>query len=185
MGLRVVAPDMIGYGQTEAPRVPPESIAFYSFKRIADDTKELARQLGLPRIMLGGHDWGGLIVYRIALWYPELVSHIFSVCTPYIAPSKNFASLEDLVKSGRLPNFGYQLQFSSGQLENAVQSREQIKQLLNGLYGGRASSGEPAFDVEHGVHLDRLSQLNHTPLVSKQMLDIYANQYAKNGIHGT
>lgn len=124
-------------------------------------------------------------MYRIALWYPELVSHIVSICTPYTAPSKNFASLKELVNSRKLPNFGYQLQLSSGQLESAIQSREQIKQLLNGLYGGRTSSGEPGFDVEHGIHLDRLPQLNHTPLVSKQMLDIYADLYAKNGIHGT
>lgn len=184
MGFRVVAPDMIGYGQSEAPRVPPESIAFYSFKRVADDMKELARQLGLSRIILGGHDWGGSIVYRIALWYPQLVSHIFSICTPYTAPSKRFASLDDIVKSGRLPNFGYQLQLSSGQLEHVIQSRAQIKQLLNGLYGGRTPDGEQGFDVEHGVHLDRLSHLSRTPLLSEKMLDLYADQYAKNGIHG-
>ncbi|KAL8936109.1 MAG: hypothetical protein Q9216_005101 [Gyalolechia sp. 2 TL-2023] len=63
-----------------------------------------------------------------------------------------------------------------GQLEDAIQSSEQIKQLLNGLYGGRTSSGEQAFDVEHGVYLEKLSQLNQTPLVSEQMLDIYVDQ---------
>lgn len=219
MGIRVVAPDVIGYGQTvgqllsyrthslillciqEAPRVPPESIAFYSFKRVADDMKELARQLSVSKIILGGHDWwvtriltarmrtelarGGAIAYRIALWYPQLVTHIFSICTPYTPPSKSFTSLEEIVKSGSLPNFGYQLQFASGQLENAIQSWEQIKQMLNSLYGGRTPKGESGFDVEHGIHLDRLPQLNHTPLVSKEMLDLYAEQYTKSGIHGS
>ncbi|KAL8717308.1 MAG: hypothetical protein Q9225_005440 [Loekoesia sp. 1 TL-2023] len=195
MGIRVVAPDVIGYGQTEAPRVPPESIAFYSFKRVADDVNELARQLSVSRIILGGHDWlaaliltlrmrtelarGGAIVYRIALWYPKLVTHVFSICTPYTPPSKSFTSLEEIVRSGRLPNFGYQLQLASGQLENVIQSREQIKQMLNSLYGGRTSNGEPGFDVEHGVYLDRLPHLNHTPLVSKETLDLYADQNRK------
>ena len=76
MGLRVVCPDMMGYGRTvrdrplrfhfrmlllkvsqDAPNVPPESLSYYGFKRAADDIKELAKQLGLSRIILGGHDW--------------------------------------------------------------------------------------------------------------------------------
>jgi len=56
-GYRVVCPDIMGFGQTDAPSVPPESIAYYSFKRAAEDINELARQLGAPQIILGGHDW--------------------------------------------------------------------------------------------------------------------------------
>lgn len=203
MNFRVVAPDMMGYGKTvcqsvlskgyifdavvsqEAPHVPPASISLYSFKRVADDIKELARQLGVSQIILGGHDWGGVIVYRIALWYPELVSHLFCICTPYRPPFKDFTPLEDIIKSGKLPNFGYQLQLASGQLEGAIQSRDQIRLLLNSIYGGRTSSGEPGVDVKNGVYLDRLPQLQDTPLVSKEMLDYYADEYARNGIHGT
>jgi hypothetical protein len=50
---------MIGYGGTEAPRTPPASVELYSFKRAAEDIKELARQLGASRLILGGHDWVG------------------------------------------------------------------------------------------------------------------------------
>ena len=58
MGFRVVAPDVMGYGRTDAPPVPPaESIKFYTFKRIADDLKTLANKLGCEKIFLGGHDW--------------------------------------------------------------------------------------------------------------------------------
>lgn len=128
---------------------------------------------------------GGAIVYRIALWFPELVTHVFSVCTPYTAPSKSYASLDEMVRSGRVPNFGYQLQLASGRLEDAIQSRGQIRQLLNALYGGATSNGLPGFDVKTGVQLDRLPQLNHTKLMSERLLDFYADQYANNGIHGT
>ncbi|KAL9049791.1 MAG: hypothetical protein Q9206_005356 [Seirophora lacunosa] len=149
----------------------------YSFKRTADDMRELARQLSISQIILGG---GGAIVFRIAIWYPDLVTHIFSICTPYTAPSKSFTPLEVIVKSGRLPNFGYQLQLASGQLEDTIQSKEQIRQLLNALFGGRTSTGEPGFDVEHGIHLDRLHRLEDATLVGEEMLDYYANQYALN-----
>ncbi|KAL8925205.1 MAG: hypothetical protein Q9172_002310 [Xanthocarpia lactea] len=160
-------------------------MAFYSFQRIANDMKELAGQLGMSRIILGGHDWGGAIVYRIALWHPELVTQVFTICTPYTAPSNKYASLEDIVKSGRLPNFGYQIQLASGQLEATIESRDQIKQLLNALYGATTSGGLPGFDVKTGVHLDRLPQLGHTKLVNERMLDFYADQYAIHGLHGT
>ncbi|KAL8855000.1 MAG: hypothetical protein Q9221_000196 [Calogaya cf. arnoldii] len=96
-----------------------------------------------------------------------------------------FAPLEELVHSGRVPNFGYQLQLASGHVEEAVQSREQIRQLLNGLYGGTTSSGQPGFDVKDGVDLHRLTQLKHTRLMSERLLNFYADQYAKNGMHGT
>ncbi|KAL8815557.1 MAG: hypothetical protein Q9223_005319 [Gallowayella weberi] len=128
---------------------------------------------------------GGAIVYRIALWYPKLVTHIFAICTPYTAPSKRFASLEEMVRGGKVPNFGYQLQLASSELEDTIQSREQIRQLLNGLYGGMTQSGLSAFEVKTGVHLDRLPRLDHTKSVSERMLDFYADQYARNGIHGT
>jgi pimeloyl-ACP methyl ester carboxylesterase len=43
--------------QKDAPNVPPESIQLYTMKRASDDIAELARQLGVKRIVLGGHDW--------------------------------------------------------------------------------------------------------------------------------
>ena len=58
MGFRVVAPDIMGFGRTDAPPInQPSDMAYYSFKRAADDIKELARQLSCETIILGGHDW--------------------------------------------------------------------------------------------------------------------------------
>jgi pimeloyl-ACP methyl ester carboxylesterase len=41
----------------DAPKVPPNPIQLYGMKRAADDIAELARQLDVKRIVLGGHDW--------------------------------------------------------------------------------------------------------------------------------
>ena len=185
----------------DAPKVPPESMALYSFKRAADDMVELARRLKVQRFILGGHDWyyrstrrehrlanmlrGGAIVYRIALWYPETVTHLFAICSPYTPPSKEYVPMETIVKSGRLPNFGYQLHLASGQVEENIKSREQIKTFLNSLYGGIGPNGERGFYVREGVRFDELPILKPTRLVDEATLDYYADQYKKNGMHGT
>ncbi|KAI4158814.1 MAG: hypothetical protein LQ342_007111 [Letrouitia transgressa] len=123
---------------------------------------------------------GGAIVYRIALWHPDLVEKIFAVCTPYHPPSKSYTPLEDLVKSGELPNFGYQLQLASGEFEKAIKSRDEIKQMLNALYGARGPKKEFAFNAEHGLNLELLPHLEKTILMSEEMLEYYADQTMKD-----
>jgi soluble epoxide hydrolase/lipid-phosphate phosphatase len=179
LGLRVVVPDMMGYGGTDAP----DSIDFYTYKRAADDMAELARQLDAPQIMLGGHDWGGAIVYRIALHYPSLITSVFSICTPYFAPRKEFIDLPTLIKVA-LPNFTYQLQLRGPDVENAIQGKEKLREFFNAMYGGRGPNGEAGFDPMQGVLLDRLPNLNPTPLLSSEELDFYTEQYSRNGMHG-
>ena len=165
---------MMGYAGTDAP----ESPSYYTFKRTADDMAELARQLGTSTIILGGHDWGGAVVYRIALHYPKLVSAVFSICTPFTPPSKKY------VPATVLPNFKYQLQLKGPDVEANIVGEEKLRQFLNGMYGGIGSNGEKAFSVAHGVYFDNLSKLNSTQLLDKAELDFYAKQYARTGMHG-
>ena len=134
----------------------------YSIKRAADDIFELAKQLGVARIILGGHDWGGFVVYRTAQWYPELVTHVFSVCTPYAAPSKHFISLAEMV-NGPLPQFGYQMQLAGPELEANVNSYDQIKNFLKALYGGKSEQGKPCFRPETGIDLVGLKTIGAAP----------------------
>lgn len=174
LDLRVVALDMMGYSDTDAP----EEIKYYTYKRAADDVASLAKQLGLHSIILGGHDWGGYIVYRIAMHYPKLISAFFSVCTPFQPPKSTYVPASDM------PNFKYQLQFGGPDLEKEISGEEKIKQFLNAMYGGRGPKGEPAFHVSHGAYLENLPILRHTILLSKSELSYYAQRYAIHGMHG-
>lgn len=38
------------------------------------------------------------IAYRLALWYPFLVSHVITICVPYFPSRGNFVPLESLTK---------------------------------------------------------------------------------------
>lgn len=155
---------MIGYGGTDAPRVPPESIHLYGFKSISDDLAALAKHLEAPQIILGGHDWGGAVVYRFAQWYPHLVTHVFSVCTPFFPASKTFVPVEDRVRSV-LPQFGYQLQFAGPAVEDAIKSDSDLEQFLRGVYGGPTSDGKPLLVPESGVDLSAIGHIGKSPLL--------------------
>ncbi|EXJ89557.1 hypothetical protein A1O3_02624 [Capronia epimyces CBS 606.96] len=180
LGLDVVAVDCIGYGRTEAP---PFKLQDYTYRRAADDLAELARQLGLTQIILGGHDWGGAIVYRVAQYYPQLIKAVFSICTPYFAPSNKYEPLGILVQK-RLPNFAYQLHLASGEIEAAVQSPAEIRQFLNNLYGARTSEGKFAFDTNTGVDLAGQPRVGKTKLLDDDELDYYVTEYSRHGLHG-
>ncbi|KAG9189736.1 soluble epoxide hydrolase / lipid-phosphate phosphatase [Alternaria panax] len=184
MGMRVVAPDMMGYGGTDAPQVPPNSIKLYGLKRASDDIAALAKEVNAPQIILGGHDWGGFIVWRAAQWYPNLISHVFSVCTPYTAPSEKYMSTEDLA-NGPFPQFAYQLHLASGEVEKIVKDEQSIRQFLKGMYGARGPKGETAFDPEKGVLSENLPSIGESKVLNGKYLDYYVKQYLNHGIHPT
>ncbi|KIW95899.1 uncharacterized protein Z519_02964 [Cladophialophora bantiana CBS 173.52] len=181
LGLDVVAPDSMGYGRTDAPMW---TLQDYSYKRAADDMAELCRQRGLTKIILGGHDWGGTIVYRIAQYYPDLITAVFSICTPYFPPLPKYEPLGILVQK-RLPNFGYQEHFVSGELEEVVKSKAEIRQFLVNLYGGRTKdTREVGFDANKGLDLARQARMGSTKLLADEELDYYVDEYARHGVYG-
>jgi len=180
LGLDVVAIDCMGYGRTDSPR---HTLKAYTYKRVSDDIAALAQQLGLTRIILGGHDWGGAIVYRVAQYYPSLITAVFSICTPYFPPTPKYEPLGLLVQS-RLPNFGYQLHFASGEIEAAVQSKAEIRRFLNNMYGARTPDKEVAFDAERGVDLDKMARLGRDQLLTDEEMDYYVDEYARHGLNG-
>ncbi|CAN8096411.1 unnamed protein product [Discula destructiva] len=181
LGLQVIVPDMLGYGGTDAP----QELALYSLKSVSDDLAELVRQvIGLEeRIILGGHDWGGMLVWRFALWHPEMLQGVFSICTPYVPVSPEFIDIPALIQ--RLPNFTYQLQLSGPDVEREIGSDPaKIRALLSGAYGGRAAGGAVVFSIQHGVYLDRLDNVSKSPLLDDEEIDFYVKQYARNGMRG-
>ncbi|KAF1983059.1 epoxide hydrolase-like protein [Aulographum hederae CBS 113979] len=184
LGFRVVAPDLMGFGSTEAPPVPPNSIHLYGFKQASDDIAELARQLGAKSIILGGHDWGGMVVWRCALWHPTLISHVFSVCSPYVPPTETLVTTEQLVK-GPMPQFGYQLHLASGEVEKRITSKNDIRQLLSGIYNSAGPNGERVFSPQKGILFENLPLIRPTRLLSTKEMDYYVDQYATNGLHGS
>ena len=145
----------------------------YGFRAHANAIAAIARHTNSPQLILGGHDWGGATVYRVAQWYPELIAAVFSVATPYSSTSRTFISTEALAK-GKLPNFGYQLQLGSedGVMERVIgDDRELVAKFLRGMYGGRTSSRRKFMTPENGINLDVMKddEIGKTPFFDDEV----------------
>ena len=103
-GFRAIAPDMRGYGGTDAP----EEIEAYAQERICADMAALLDAIGEERAVFVGHDWGGAVVWNMALHHAERVRGVAGVNTPY-GPRPPINPLDAMrANPGR---FDYQLYF--------------------------------------------------------------------------
>lgn len=62
----MIVPDLPGFGRTTAPK----ELEAYSYKAVIDDLVALVKHVqgeehAGEKIVLGGHDWGGLIAWYV------------------------------------------------------------------------------------------------------------------------
>ena len=74
---RVVAPDLRGYNLSDKPA------AGYDYATLARDVSELIVALGEERAHVVGHDWGGLLAWGAAAFYPERVARLAILNAPH------------------------------------------------------------------------------------------------------
>lgn len=80
-GMRVIAPDLRGYGRTDAPTDP----GAYAINFLADDVLRLMDALGIEKASLVGHDWGGLIGWHLAMHAPDRIERYAALSTGHPA----------------------------------------------------------------------------------------------------
>ncbi|KAG2461221.1 epoxide hydrolase 4 [Polypterus senegalus] len=76
---RVVAVDMRGYGESDMP-VGMEN---YKLDYLVADIKDIVEYLGYNRCYIVGHDWGGMIAWLFAIYYPEMVNKLIVLNCPH------------------------------------------------------------------------------------------------------
>lgn len=87
-GFHAVAPDQRGYGNTGGPK-GQENIPLYDMEHLTDDLAGMLDALGIDKAIFCGHDWGGIVVWQMALRHPDRVAGVIGVNTPYM-PRGNF-----------------------------------------------------------------------------------------------
>jgi epoxide hydrolase 4 len=79
MGYRVVALDQRGYNLSDKPR----EVAAYGLDRLTADIAAVIRELGRDRATVIGHDWGGIVAWRLAMDYPQVVDRLVILNAPH------------------------------------------------------------------------------------------------------
>jgi pimeloyl-ACP methyl ester carboxylesterase len=109
-GYRVIAPDLRGYNLSEKPKGMKE----YRLEALAEDVAALIRSVGAGPAAVAGHDWGGVIAWRLPMLHPELVEKLIVLNAPHPG-----TWLREVWKPRQLLRSGYQLFFQIPRLPEA------------------------------------------------------------------
>jgi len=104
-GYRAVAPDMRGYGRTDAPA----EISSYTVLDIVGDMIGLVGALGEKQAVIVGHDWGANIAWHAALFRPDVFPAVAALSVPFRQRGPA-PPLHMLRKAGQLTHYWFHFQ---------------------------------------------------------------------------
>src|SRR5499433_640844 len=136
-GFHAVAPDMRGYGQTDAPR----EIESYTQLHLVGDMVGLLDALGEKSAVIVGHDWGGPVAWNSALLRPDRFRAVVGLSVPFIPrgvarPTTMMPRTEDAIF--------YQLYFQEPGVAEAELERDPRETIRRVLYYGSGDARSSA-----------------------------------------
>ena len=182
-GFHAIAPDQRGYGRTTAPA----EIDAYSQQHICADLVALLDVLELEQAVFVGHDWGGAVVWNMALHHPERVRAVAGVNTPFGGQAA-LPSLEAL--KDRAGIWDYQFYFQEpGEAEAEVEA--DVERSFRLIF--RASDAADEFDILAGFDTVRErggilagypADAARSVMLSAEELDVYVQEFQRTGFRG-
>jgi pimeloyl-ACP methyl ester carboxylesterase len=181
-GFHAVAPDLRGYGRTDAPQ-PVEA---YSMRNMTADAAGILDALGVETAVVAGHDWGAPIAWHCALMYPERFSAVVALSVPY-TPRASSPPLQAL-KRVFADRFFYILYFQEpGRAESELEA-DVRRSMLTILYdwSGDAPEGAAVAPKPKDARLfdDALEPERLPSWLSETDLDYYVSEFERTGFRG-
>jgi pimeloyl-ACP methyl ester carboxylesterase len=186
-GFHAVAPDMRGYGATDAP----EEIGRYTLLHLVGDVIGILDALGAETAVVVGHDWGAPVAWHAALLRPDRFRGVVGLSVPYrprgtAPPTSVMPQTDDAMF--------YQLYFQAPGIAEAELARDirgTIRRLLYSFSGEgfpSVSARSPfggAMVARRGGVLDGTVAPDVLPgWISDADIDVFAGEFAHTGFRG-
>ena len=170
----VIAIDLRGFGWTD--------IAWEGFEKeaMADDVIAVLEALGLERVKLVGHDWGGWIGYLLALRRPDLIERLVTLAIPPPVARPRPRVLASMYRLAyQIPiasPLGVRLMSRPGFVARKVRRwshhRENLRQDVQRLYGRDLRASTRA----------RASSLLYRTFLTRELAPVLGGRYRKGRI---
>ena len=180
-GFRVAAPDMRGYGGTDAPA----DLAAYTQLHLVGDMVELVRALGEKQAVIVGHDWGAPVAWHAALLRPDLFRAVVGMSAVFASPSR--VDLLSALRRQGINDFYIQYFQQPGVAEAELERDVEATIRLVHFNGSGDAPDRVAFGrVPEGQGcLDHLTEPVTLPAwLSRADIAEYASEFSRTGFRG-
>ncbi len=182
-GYRAIAPDMRGYGSTDAPA----DVATYNLATLAADMVGVLDALGIEQAHMVGHDWGSPVAAHSVLFHPQRFISLTLMSVPHRGrgPTPPLPGMR--ARSGE--NFFYMLYHNEAGGVAEKEYDADPRGLLSRLYLSPDSPREEPQVVDPkrsaGGWIPRLGKAKSLPAWLEQKdLDYYVSQFEGAGFRG-
>ncbi|MCJ1306544.1 hypothetical protein MMC25_000187 [Agyrium rufum] len=179
-GYGVVAPDLLGYGDSDQP----ESLEAYAFQRMSAHIVEVLKNPGIAKVIAVAHDWGCGLQSHVVNEYPYLFSGAIYLSVGYYPPGSavSIDAVNELTeKIFGYPTYGYWKLFTA---EDGAEVLNNNRESLFSLFYPQ----EPEMWKEHlgplGAARSWITSGKTTPLPSWMSAEehaIHAKLFEKRG----
>ena len=181
-GYRAVAPDVRGYGGTDAP----EAIDSYTMLDHVADAVGVLDALGEESAVIVGHDWGAPMAWHGALLHPERFPAVAALSVPYTPRPP--APPTQLMKRLFQDRFFYMLYFQEPGLAEAeleADVRRSMRLMLYDASGDAPRSGWQARRPKDANLLDEMRDPERLPpWLTEADIDYYTAEFERTGFRG-
>lgn len=185
-GFHAVAPDMRGFGQTDAP----EAIEQYTLFHLVGDMVGVLDALGEQTAVIAGHDWGAPVAWHSALLRPDRFRAVIGLSVPFRP------------RRGKRPTTGmpqtadaifYQLYFQQPGVAEAEFERDPRATIRKVLFHGSGDStrglrmpggGVGMVSRNGGFLTEREDPATLPSWISESDIDFYAAEFKRTGFRG-
>lgn len=181
-GYRCIAPDMRGYGGTDAP----EQIDHYTILDLVGDMVSLLRELEVKDVVVVGHDWGAPVAWHCALLRSDLFRAVVGMSVPWALRGK-IDLLSSLEKQG-ITRF-YMQYFQEPGVAEAEFERD-VRLALSLVYfnsSGDQPDPEKSFSIlpPSGGFLDnKMAPAKLPAWLTEKDLDWFTGEFTRTGFRG-